>query len=355
MKFLSFLFLLLLAQNAFAFFDEEKESAYLFPSVYSQNADGTYKQTIHFWLMEEDFDKFKQNIITDIVTPVLEENSRTSSRAEKARFLKRAKWFAFEPVERSTHAVLLPDTRRTMITTSNLGHARINVLHTEPIAESTPSNITIEMTDGNAQTFSFEPITIKYNGLSVISDIDDTLKVSNVISKKQLIRSTFIDRYRVIPGMPGLLREYENAGAHFHYVSASPWQLWPSLEPFMAMYYPKGQVHLRDFPTDIFEKDFYKFLFGPSRAYKRSSIEKLLTQYPGHKFILIGDTGECDPEIYGEITRKYGSRIEGIILNKVPKTNFSESRLKAAFSEKNIQKLKLVGEDAVPGEHVCSQ
>ena len=71
-------------------------------------------------------------------------------------------------------------------------------------------------------------------GLSIISDIDDTVKVSNVLNKRELLANTFLREFTPIEGMAALFRRWGRAhGAVFHYVSASPWQLQPELQAFL--------------------------------------------------------------------------------------------------------------------------
>ena len=58
-------------------------------------------------------------------------------------------------------------------------------------------------------------------------------------------------------------------------------------------------------------------MFADPVKYKLSVIEPLLKQFPRRKFILIGDSGERDPEIYGELARKYPNQIERIYIHDV--------------------------------------
>jgi phosphatidate phosphatase APP1 len=75
---------------------------------------------------------------------------------------------------------------------------------------------------------------IDEDGLSVISDIDDTVKVTNVANRRELLANTLFREFRAVTGMPEIYREWEAHGAAFHYVSASPWQLASCLERFLG-------------------------------------------------------------------------------------------------------------------------
>jgi len=63
-------------------------------------------------------------------------------------------------------------------------------------------------------------------GVIVISDIDDTIKITQVLDRKATLRNTFLEPFRPVPGMADVYQRWaEKAGAQFCYVSASPWQL----------------------------------------------------------------------------------------------------------------------------------
>lgn len=71
-------------------------------------------------------------------------------------------------------------------------------------------------------------------GISVVSDIDDTIKETHVLNRHELAANTFLREFRGVPGMADLFRRWA-AGDHivFHYVSGSPWQLYPALSDFL--------------------------------------------------------------------------------------------------------------------------
>ena len=62
-------------------------------------------------------------------------------------------------------------------------------------------------------------------GVSVISDIDDTIKISKVLSKRALLKHTFYSYFKPVNGMNELYQRWSEQFCQFHYVSASPWQL----------------------------------------------------------------------------------------------------------------------------------
>lgn len=73
------------------------------------------------------------------------------------------------------------------------------------------------------------------DGISVISDIDDTVKISHVLDKKLLLRHTFLEEFKAVPGMASLYQSWKRQyNASFHYVSSSPWQLYEEIASFLT-------------------------------------------------------------------------------------------------------------------------
>ncbi len=152
-------------------------------------------------------------------------------------------------------------------------------------------------------------------GLSIISDIDDTIKHSQVGDRRKLLASTFLQPFAPVDGMPELYRGCAKWGIAFHYVSASPWQLYLPLAEFLeAAQYPGGSFHLKHFRL---KDDSWADLFQSQERYKLAAIEPILATYPQRQFILIGDTGEQDPEIFAKVARKHPRQILAIFIRNV--------------------------------------
>lgn len=122
-------------------------------------------------------------------------------------------------------------------------------------------------------------------GISVISDIDDTIKITRVLSKRALLKHTFYDEFIPVNGMSELYQNWSEQKCQFHYVSSSPWQLYPALRSFLEKYnYPMGTMNLRKFEWSL------KFL-KPRETYKIETITELINAYPLRRYICIGDSG----------------------------------------------------------------
>ncbi len=172
---------------------------------------------------------------------------------------------------------------------------------------------------------------IEPRGLSVISDIDDTIKVSNVADRRALLANTFLRDFKPVDGMAALYRDWKGGGAHFHYVSASPWQLHGPISAFLEdQCFPAGSVHMKMFRL----KDSSALsLLAAQHKYKPEVIDKILTDFPQRTFVLVGDSGEQDPEIYGELARKHREQVLRILIREVNASEESQARYESAFKD----------------------
>jgi phosphatidate phosphatase APP1 len=123
----------------------------------------------------------------------------------------------------------------------------------------------------------------------------------------------------------------DSRAASFHYVSASPWQLYPLLADFIrARSFPPGTFHLR--PFRLKDGSFLDLFQSPER-YKRQTIVPLLEKFPHRRFVLVGDSGERDPEIYGTLAREHRQQIVRILIRDVTGEPRQSPRYQSAFAD----------------------
>ncbi len=156
---------------------------------------------------------------------------------------------------------------------------------------------------------------VSQTGFSVISDIDDTVKLTNVSDRRELLANTFLRQFQPIPGMVELYQQWRHRGTAFHYVSASPWQLAGCLAGFFDdAGLPTGSMHLSMFRL----KDMTPLgRLSSKKRSKRRSTEQIVSDFPGRRFVLIGDSGEKDPEIYAAVARRFPEQVVGIAIREV--------------------------------------
>ena len=154
------------------------------------------------------------------------------------------------------------------------------------------------------------------SGISVISDIDDTVKLTNVADRRELLANTLLREFVPIPDMVDLYKQWSSSGVAFHYVSASPWQLTKPLNDFFHFAgLPDGSMHLKLFRL----KDSTPL--GRMRSSKKSKqdvITEIIDHFPNRKFILVGDSGERDPEVYAKVAQQRRTQIAGVAIRRVP-------------------------------------
>lgn len=172
-------------------------------------------------------------------------------------------------------------------------------------------------------------------GVSVISDIDDTIKHSAIGSgAKEMFRNTFIrdlgDLH--IEGVEEWYGKMAELGVKFHYVSNSPWQLFPVLVTFFAgAGLPKGSFHLKQYSGML------QGIFEPVAERKKGTLENILRDFPKRRFILVGDSGEADLELYTELVLANPRRILGVFIRDVTTTKhqgFFDSSMGAMKNKK---------------------
>jgi len=167
-------------------------------------------------------------------------------------------------------------------------------------------------------------------GVSVVSDIDDTVKVSNVRERRALVANTFLKPYEAVPGMAQAYAAWAAQGAAFHYVSSSPWQLYPALAQFFAAAgLPAGSFHLRE--IGLGDRTFFDLFASPVES-KVPTISGLIERWPQRQFILVGDSGEADPEIYAQLYQRYPDRVRHIYIRNVTDEDAQAPRYRTTFA-----------------------
>lgn len=158
------------------------------------------------------------------------------------------------------------------------------------------------------------PLEVRVPGpdarFGILSDIDDTILETGVQRVGQMIRQTFTGSALTrtpFPEAPVLYRDLAAGVNPVFYVSSSPWNLHAFLVAFLRHRgFPMGSVLLRD-------------LLGTAagREQKEGRIREILDLHPQLPFVLIGDSGEKDPEIYADIVRAYPGRILAAYIREV--------------------------------------
>ena len=209
----------------------------------------------------------------------------------------------------------------------------------------------------NHKQFKSEYYLSDHHETGVISDIDDTLLVSHstrLIRKMALIlfrnahsRKTF----PFIKNWHGFLRDLNEAEhpRDFFYVSNSEWNLYDFLIDFFHINeLPKGVFFLQDLKKGV--RDLLSSGHTGSN-HKMKSIEFLLRFYPEKKYILVGDNGQQDLNIYHEVAQRFPRRIKGVMIRRLP---YIKNEKKILHYQQMFESLKIPfipfheGDDKMP-------
>lgn len=150
----------------------------------------------------------------------------------------------------------------------------------------------------------------------VVSDIDDTILETHVTHKKNMLKKLLFDNgltARPIPGMAAVYQSLAQQGFGFHYLSGSPINLHQRLRAFLKhQAFPEGSMDLRHWglgpDTDAILS---------SSTYKLQRLQKLFQCFPHRQFLLIGDSGEKDSEIYTTLQQAFPRQVLGIAIHWV--------------------------------------
>jgi phosphatidate phosphatase APP1 len=144
---------------------------------------------------------------------------------------------------------------------------------------------------------------------AVVSDIDDTVVYSHVTSKLRMLATVAFSNARTrkpFEGVAAFYRALHDGRNPFFYVSKSPWNLYVPLAEYLQLQgLPEGPLFLRNLGLRM------------PRDHKCAAISALVQAYPRLPFILIGDSGESDPEVYRDIVRRHPDRIRVVYIRSV--------------------------------------
>jgi phosphatidate phosphatase APP1 len=151
----------------------------------------------------------------------------------------------------------------------------------------------------------------------VVSDVDDTVMVTALPRPLLAAWHTFVVNEHArttTPGMPVLYERLSSRypGAPFIYLSTGAWNVAPTLTRFLSRnLYPAGPLLLTDWgPTA-------ESWFRSGREHKRSSLERLAREFPGIKWLLVGDDGQHDEAIYRDFVATHPNNVSAVCIRRL--------------------------------------
>lgn len=301
---------------------DDDEQLILFPTFAAENGPSTWTAHIRGWIYEPEVGERRQFLLGelerllrhnfDLRNDDLESTQTTST----PHFSERAAMFLVDNERRKRVAVTIEGHTSTLGRSEPTGFFEGDVTLTGTTGRSGEWTEVRAVTRlGDPRVFAGKVQFIGRRGISVVSDIDDTIKDSYVLDAHELGVNTFLRDFRAVAGMADLYRRWATGGTTvFHYVSTSPLQLYPALADFTRRdEFPEGSFHLRPFRL----KDGVQTFFGDPPAFKVGVIDSLMRQFPERRFILVGDSGEQDPEVYEKLASRFPNQVAAILIRDV--------------------------------------
>ena len=307
------------------------EHVVFFVTSASLSSDGeTWQLPIHGWIHEPEDSTVRLGIDSAALKAKFD---LEPTEANSERYSRRLTLFLVDN-ERGKKIKIRVGQREVLLPKSEAnGHFKgaisMPVEEVEKIAVDGGVPFSAVLPSDDKRSFTGRVLLVPPKGVSVISDIDDTVKISEVIDKKKLIDRTFFREFEAAPGMAKLYSNWAKRGVRFHFVSSSPWHLYePLTEFFEKSAFPPATLSLKYFR---FKDSTFWDMFNKGTETKPLQIKPILEEYPARRFVLVGDSGEQDPEVYAKIDREHPDQIIRIYIRNVTKASRGDERFKKAF------------------------
>lgn len=284
-----------------------------------------------------------------------------------------SKWINFKRMYKRFITWKIPDVRvkasfddvsRSTVTDEE-GYFEFHIKMTDPAPVTIPwQEIHLELVDQvlkkqeTAEAVTKIFISSGKEEYGIISDIDDTIVPTGATRIWEMLKTTFLENAHSRIPFPGVAAFYQalskgvtGSGINpVFYVSSSPWNLYDFLTEFMDINnIPKGPLLLRDIGLSK------KHLFSGSHIqHKLTQVERIFNIIADIPFILIGDSGQHDAEIYQQVVRDFPGRVKMIYIRDVdPARHQNVSEIAMELKKSGIE-LKLVKDTVEAARHAVS-
>ncbi|MCQ2000547.1 App1 family protein [Arthrobacter zhaoxinii] len=220
--------------------------------------------------------------------------------------------FMSPPVNKATVTVVVGDQKH--VVTADRGGVVDAVLP----ADLTPgwTTVLLRSEDGEETTAPIYVVDPAAE-VGVVSDIDDTIMVTALPRPMLAAWNTFVldEHARTpTPGMSVMMDRLarENPVGPVLYLSTGAWNVAATLTRFITRnLYPAGPLLLTDWgpTTDRW--------FRSGQAHKRTQLERLAQEFPDIKWLLIGDNGQHDEEIYADFAKRHPENVRAIAIRQL--------------------------------------
>lgn len=191
-------------------------------------------------------------------------------------------------------------------------------------------NMYVKGTDtGNATAYLVPP-----KGITILSDIDDILRVTKIYEPKEGLLNTFARPFTPWMNMPQIYANWSSSieNLHFHYLTTTPEQVTRNYMEFIYKTYPLGSFDTRPLNFSDLSATF---------SIRKFLLEKIFATFPDRQFILVGDTTNSDVmKAYPELYKEHPGQVQCIFLRN---TSYTDSGNKFPYDTSQFKD--------IPDEH----
>jgi len=324
--------------------DDVPENRVTFYTTYGAQQDNNWVIPLRIWVHEEP--DLARELMAKAVREELVKRAGMPEldQVQKDRFMYRADGFIADSESRETISFSFdvdPENRQYRLRNAegDSDTDRNGLIEGTITLPNATAQILLTAQDSDSGWLTFRAVSedhggvgrvrlIGAEGVSVISDVDDTTKVTNIPSgEAEVLKNTFFREFTAAPCMADLYQSYGD-DVPFHYVSGGPWQMYGPLAEFLfgdEAGFPEGTFHMKNVRTNPFEsesyEDIWKLIGSGSQQVtleqKIGQISALLQDFPQRDFVLIGDSGEKDPEVFAAIRERFPDQVAEIQIRDV--------------------------------------
>lgn len=213
--------------------------------------------------------------------------------------------------------ILVVDTKAYRSKTDNEGYFSFHLTIDGGLKKNQMIQLFTEDSNASQRFDVFIPRDEKHIG--IISDFDDTVIHSNVTNKLKLLSNSLLKNFKQREPISNMQKRFQkiihtnpSKAVTLFFVTGSPHQLQHNIHNFLSHHGFPPRVLL----TKKLHGEGADSLFT-TIDYKYDKIERLIKLYPHIKWVLLGDSGEKDREVYMKIVKHYPKAIEGLYIRDV--------------------------------------
>lgn len=302
-------------------------------------ADDGWMVPLRGWVYEPEHDSFRRRLVMSSVLDALDLDEEP---VKSERFQFRTRGFLVDNERGEKFDVELAGERFRVGPTDARGHFETHVrlpadtvrrLLPPPPGLGIPAKLQCRavLDEPDDRVFSGVVYFPSRSGVSVISDIDDTIKLTGLQDARGALSRTLLEEFAAVPGMAEVYQDWARQGVFFHYVSVTPWQMYVPVSEFLTEAgFPEGTLELNRMRVSVRE---LLRMYENAGDCKASAVESLLDRYPNRKFVLIGDSSQDDPEMYAAAARRRPGQVLHILIRDLDRVGIDSERYRAAFAD----------------------